>query len=157
MPGTLLLFHFLLSSFLCLAQSGSARSSPPPPPSTLSAQTATSKDESAVRKLLSDQTLAWNRGSIDDFMKGYWNSDSLLFIGKSGISYGFARTLANYKKKYGDPDKMGKLIFSLLEVKRLSATHYFVIGNLVFKKEGQGDVGGIFSLLFQKIAGRSNT
>jgi hypothetical protein len=150
MPRTLLLFHLLLSSFLCLAQSGSSTSSTP---SMLSAQPTTSKDESAVRKLLSDQTLAWNRGSIDDFMKGYWNSDSLLFIGKSGIRYGFARTLANYKKNYGDTDKMGKLSFSLLEIKRLSAMHYFVIGNWSLKRK-IGDVGGIFSLLFQKIAGR---
>jgi hypothetical protein len=150
MPRTLLLFHLLLSSFLCLAQSGSSTSSTP---SMLSAQPTTSKDESAVRKLLADQAVAWNRGSIDDFMRGYWNSDSLLFVGKKGISYGFDRTLANYKKNYDDPDKMGKLIFSLLAVKRLSATHYFVIGDWSLKRKA-GDVGGIFSLLFQKIAGR---
>jgi hypothetical protein len=39
-------------------------------------------DETAVRQLLNDQTQAWNRGDIDSFMKTYWESDSLTFIGK---------------------------------------------------------------------------
>jgi len=33
--------------------------------------------EAAIRRLMNDQTAAWNRGNIDDFMKGYWESDSL--------------------------------------------------------------------------------
>jgi hypothetical protein len=156
MQRSLLLFHFLLLSFLGVARSTPSMPSMPSTPSmppAPSASSTPSRDESAVRKLLADQAAAWNRGSIDDFMKGYWNSDSLLFVGKTGISYGFDRTLANYKMNYDDPDKMGKLSFSLLEVKRLSATHYFVIGNWSLKRK-IGDVGGIFSLLFQKIAGR---
>lgn len=50
-------------------------------PTQLSAQSA---DETAIRKLLEDQTIAWNKGSIEDFMKGYWQNDSLMFIGKNG-------------------------------------------------------------------------
>jgi len=45
------------------------------------------------------------------------------------------------------------LIFSLLKVKRLSATHFFVIGKWSLKRKA-GDIGGVFSLLFQNIAGR---
>ena len=48
------------------------------------------KDATAIRRLMTDQAAAWNRGNIDDFMKGYWNNDSLVFIGKSGPSYGYA-------------------------------------------------------------------
>src|ERR1700730_18389153 len=43
-----------------------------------------SKDESAVRKVLAVQTAAWNEGSIDRFMRGYWQNDSLQIIGQSG-------------------------------------------------------------------------
>jgi hypothetical protein len=68
-----------------------------------------SKDESAIRKILADQTAAWNRGDIDGFMKGYWESDSLMFIGKSGVTYGWSNTLKNYKKNYPDTAAMGKL------------------------------------------------
>jgi hypothetical protein len=150
MQRSLFLFLILVLPFLGFAQSTTAG---PSNPSASPAPSASSEDESAVRKLLADQVIAWNSGSIDDFMKGYWNSDSLLFVGKTGIRYGFDNALAHYKKDYDDPDKMGKLSFSLLEVKRLSATHYFVIGNWSLKRK-IGDVGGIFSLLFQKIAGR---
>ena len=117
------------------------------------AQQHPTDDESAIRTVLENQAAAWNRGSIEDFMKSYWNDDSLMFIGQTGITYGYKPTLAHYKTSYDSPDKMGKLFFSLLSVKRLSAGHYFVVGRWLLKRK-IGDAGGIFSLLFQKIKGR---
>jgi ketosteroid isomerase-like protein len=118
----------------------------------LSAQTSVSEDDTAVRKVLADQAAAWNRGSVDEFMKSYWNDDSLMFVGQSGITYGYAPSLAHYKATYNDADKMGTLFFSLLEVKKLSDTYCFVIGKWFLKRKA-GDVGGVFSLLFRKIGG----
>jgi len=111
------------------------------------------KDQTAIRQLMDDQAAAWNRGSIDDFMKGYWPDDSLMFIGESGISYGYSAALANYKKKYDNPDKMGKLFFTLLRLDKLSPEYYFITGKW-FLKRNAGDVGGIYTLLFRKIGGR---
>lgn len=111
------------------------------------------KDESEIRDLLARQTIAWNQGNIDAFMKGYWESDSLLFIGKSGVTHGYQNTLANYKKGYSDTAKMGKLFFDLIEVRRLSADYYWVLGKW-FLKRSVGDVGGHYTLLFRKIKGR---
>ncbi len=108
--------------------------------------------EPAIRQVMADQAAAWNRGSIDDFMKGYWNNDSLVFVGQSGLTYGFSQTLANYKTRYDTPDKMGKLFFTLLSIKTLSPEYCFVIGKWLLKRK-DGDVGGIYSLLFRKIAG----
>ena len=110
------------------------------------------KDEDAIRKVLRVQTEAWNRGNIDEFMYGYWESDSLKFIGKSGVTYGYKQTLANYKKNYSDTAQMGKLSFDILEVKRLSPEYYFVLGKW-FLKRSVGDVGGIFTLIFRKVNG----
>ncbi|MEN9525309.1 MAG: hypothetical protein RLZZ256_693, partial [Bacteroidota bacterium] len=59
--------------------------------------------ETEIRALLKKQTESWNRGDIEGFMEGYWKNDSLMFIGKSGITYGWQQTLNNYKKGY--PDK----------------------------------------------------
>jgi hypothetical protein len=73
---------------------------------------------------LAQQTSAWNNGKLDDFMNGYWQSDSLMFIGKSGITYGWQKTLDNYKKVYPDTASMGKLNFDLLSVKRLSDNYF---------------------------------
>jgi len=111
-----------------------------------------SKDDAAIRQVMSDQATAWNRGNIDEFMKGYWKNDSLLFVGTGGITYGYATTLEHYKKSYDSADKMGKLFFTLLELKRLSPDHYLVIGKWLLKRKA-GDVGGIYSLVFRKFNG----
>jgi ketosteroid isomerase-like protein len=109
-----------------------------------------SKDEQTIRQLLNDQTLAWNRGDIEAFMKGYWESDSLMFIGKSGVTYGWKNTLNNYKKGYPDTVAMGKLSFDILVVKRLSPEYFQVIGKW-FLKRSIGDISGHYTLLLRKI------
>lgn len=112
-----------------------------------------SKDETAVRKVLGVQNDAWNRGDAEAFMKGYWESDSLMFVGKSGITYGYKNTLANYKKNYPDTAAMGRLTFILIQVKRLSAEYYHVTGKWHLQRS-IGDIGGHFTLLFRKIKGQ---
>ncbi len=114
---------------------------------------AQSKDETAIRAILDEQTAAWNRGDIESFMKGYWENDSLMFIGKTGVTYGYINTLNNYKKGYPDTASMGKLIFTLIQVKRLSKEYYHVTGKW-FLKRSVGDVGGHYTLVFRKINGR---
>ncbi len=114
---------------------------------------AQSADESSIRRILADQIAAWNKGDLDDFMKGYWQNDSLAFIGQSGITYGYTAALNNYKKHYDSPDKMGELIFTLLKLERLSPDYYFVIGKWQLKRKA-GDVGGVYTLLFRRIGGR---
>jgi ketosteroid isomerase-like protein len=117
------------------------------------AVSAQDSPDQAIRKVMADQAAAWNRGSIDDFMKGYWQNDSLVFVGQSGPTYGYSHTLANYKKHYDTPDKMGKLFFTLLSIKQLSPDYCFVIGKWLLKRQPK-DVGGIYSLLFRKIDGQ---
>jgi ketosteroid isomerase-like protein len=108
------------------------------------------KDEVIIRKVLEEQRLAWNAGDINRFMGTYWQSDSLMFIGKSGITYGWQKTMDNYKKGYPDTAAMGKLDFDILEVKRLSVLYFFVVGKWHLTRS-IGDVGGHFTLLFKKI------
>jgi len=111
---------------------------------------AQSKDEQTIRTLIEEQRLAWNTGNLENFMATYWQSDSLMFIGKSGVTYGWQKTLANYKKGYPDTAAMGKLDFDLLEVKRLSVMYFFVVGKWHLTRS-IGDVGGHFTLLFKKV------
>ncbi|RYY65945.1 MAG: DUF4440 domain-containing protein [Chitinophagaceae bacterium] len=119
---------------------------------TLSAA-AQSRGEAAVRAVLDRQVTAWNRGDIPAFMEGYWKSDSLLFIGSKGLTYGWNKTLANYLKGYPDAATMGKLSFELLVVKRLAKDYYFVVGKWHLARS-KGDVGGHYDLLFRKVKGR---
>ncbi len=111
---------------------------------------AQNKDEQAIRSVLQKQTEAWNRGDIKNFMNGYWENDSLLFIGKSGPKYGYETTLKNYEKGYPDTASMGKLAFQILQVKKLSTEYYFVVGKWQLTRS-IGDVGGHYTLLFRKI------
>ncbi|RYG05827.1 MAG: DUF4440 domain-containing protein [Chitinophagaceae bacterium] len=110
-------------------------------------------DETAVRKILSDQTEYWNKGDLVNFMGGYWKSDSLMFIGSKGVTYGFENTLNNYRKNYGSPDKMGTLNFTLIKVQRLSSDYYFVVGKWALTRKA-GDVSGHYDLIFRKIDGK---
>lgn len=111
---------------------------------------AQNKDEQAIRTLIEEQRLAWNAGDKEKFMQTYWQSDSLMFIGKSGVTYGWQKTLDNYKKGYPDTAAMGKLDFDLLEVKRLSVMYFFVVGKWHLTRS-IGNVGGHFTLLFKRI------
>ncbi len=119
----------------------------------LSASAQTNKDEKNVLDILKNQTESWNRGDIDRFMVGYWQNDSLLFIGQSGVTRGYTNTLNNYKKNYSDTAKMGKLIFDILQVKKLSPDYYWVLGKWSLKRS-VGDIGGHYTLLFRKIKGK---
>jgi len=114
---------------------------------------AQSNDEIAIRRVLDDQIKTWNRGDVEGFMKGYWQSDSLMFIGKNGITRGWAKTLDRYKKSYPDTAAMGKLSYDILEVKKLSSEYYYVVGKWLLKRS-IGDLGGYYNLLFQKIGGQ---
>lgn len=114
---------------------------------------AQSADEKAILKILDDQTLYWNKGDLDNFVTGYWNNDSLMFIGSSGVIYGYQNTLFRYKKSYSDTSKMGKLRFEIIHLKKLSPKYYFVVGKW-FLKRSIGDAGGHFSLLIRKINGQ---
>lgn len=110
-------------------------------------------EELAIRKVLDNQVTAWNTGNLDKFMQTYWQNDSLMFIGKSGVTYGWQPTLDNYKKHYPDTAAMGKLTYTLLELKPLSSVYYYVIGKYDLRRS-IGNLTGYFNLLFKKINGQ---
>jgi len=114
---------------------------------------AQSADEKEILGILDRQTQAWNRGDLVSFMKGYWENDSLMYIGKGGVTYGYASTLNSYRKNYGDTARMGKLTFQILHLKKLSPDYYFIVGKW-FLKRSAGDIGGHYTLLFRKQNGK---
>jgi ketosteroid isomerase-like protein len=109
-----------------------------------------SKEEKAIIRLLTTQTEAWNRGDIEGFMQTYWKSDSLMFIGKTGVHFGWEETLNNYKEGYPDTATMGKLSFDIILVKKLSSEYYYVVGKWMLKRT-IGDLSGHYDLLLRKI------
>ena len=107
----------------------------------------------AIRQVMAVQQDAWNRGDLVAFMKGYWESDSLMFIGSKGIVYGYGNTLKRYQTTYSSPEKMGKLRFEVVHINRLDDEAYLLVGRF-FLTRTVGDLNGIFTLTFRKIDGK---
>jgi len=116
------------------------------------AATAQNNAETEIRRLLQTQTKAWNRGDLEGFVQTYWQSDSLTFIGKSGVTRGWQQTLNNYKKSYPDKAAMGILSFDVIQVKKLSGVYYYVTGKWQLQRAADAP-SGHYTLLLQKIAG----
>lgn len=111
---------------------------------------AQTKDVAAIKTMLAAQVTEWNKGNIAGYMKGYWENDSLLFIGKNGPTYGYEATLQRYKKGYPDAEHMGQLTSTILSMKQLSGEYYFVVGKWELKRKA-GDINGSYTLLIRKI------
>lgn len=105
---------------------------------------------SEILTILDKQVKAWNKGDLDQFMVGYWESDSLMYIGKTGVTYGYRSTLERYKKNYNNREKMGTLKFTILHVKELSPEYVQVVGKYELTRT-VGDASGHFTLLFRRI------
>jgi ketosteroid isomerase-like protein len=110
-------------------------------------------DKELILKLLEDQRLAWNRGDVEEYMQGYVQSDSLLYVGKTGPKYGWNNTLNTYKKSYPDKAAMGFLTFDIKDIKLLSEDHAFVLGAWNLKRE-KDELGGYFTLIIKKFNGQ---
>lgn len=139
-----LLLHILpLLLTVRLSLEGTAAAPPPP-----------DADETAIRAALTAQADAWNRGDIGAYMAaGYWQSDSLVFVGSSGPTRGYAATLARHRQRYPDAARMGRLTFEILEVRRLSDVYRFVAGKWALQRKDDAPAGA-FTLLWAKKNGR---
>lgn len=103
----------------------------------------------AITSILEEQQSAWNRGDVDSFMKGYWNSPELTFASSSGITRGWQPVQARYQKRYPNREAMGHLDFSELEVHPLGKEAAFVLGRWHLKRSSD-ELGGIFTVVFQR-------
>jgi beta-aspartyl-peptidase (threonine type) len=115
--------------------------------STLRADDAPTK---AIREVLDAQVVAWNKGDLDGFMKGYWQSEKLTFFSGATRTSGWKATLERYQKKYkADGKEMGKLTFRDLEIEELSADAAVVKGRFELDL-GKDKPTGLFTLIFKK-------
>ena len=103
-----------------------------------------------ARSVLEQQAISWNKGDLNGYMQGYWKSDSLQFIGKNGVTYGWEKTLQNYQRSYPNPEAMGKLTFTILHVNDINPTAAYVTGKWSLTRS-MGNLEGYFTLLFRRI------
>ena len=104
-----------------------------------------------INDLMYEQEESWNKGNIEDFMKKYWKNDSLIFIGKSGINYGWNKTTSNYKKSYPSRNSMGLLHFNNIKCLPINDTTHIISGQWnISRLDSSKNVGGYYSLMWIK-------
>ena len=77
----------------------------------------------AINEMLTTQQECWNNGDIDGFIKGYWQSEILIFTSaKHKPTYGWKNTLERFRESYPDKYSMGEFKFEILDLKLTSKT-----------------------------------
>ena len=106
--------------------------------------------EEDIRDLLTDQTEAWNRGNLEEFVKPY--AEDCTFVGKQVVK-GRDKVLARYKTQYPTAEAMGKLTFRHLEVREAGEHIALVTGEWHLERPtyAGGAIGGLFSLVMKDI------
>ncbi|MBN1388870.1 MAG: nuclear transport factor 2 family protein [Bacteroidales bacterium] len=93
---------------------------------------------------------AWNEGNLEEFMKGYNQSDDIAFVGASGPTYGYEATLKRYINVYPNLEAMGKLDFEVLKLYKIDTRTAIMIGKFYLTRT-IGDQQGYYTLVWQKI------
>jgi ketosteroid isomerase-like protein len=104
----------------------------------------------AIRALLEEQTAAWNRGEIDDFMAGYARSPETTFVSGDEVTHGWQTVRDRYAKKYDNREKMGRLTFSDLTIMPFCAETAIVLGSWRLDRK-EDEPHGKFTLLLRKL------
>lgn len=111
----------------------------------------TSSDRQAIVALLEEQAAAWNRGDLEAFMDGYWDSPDLVFTSGGRVQRGWDITLERYRATYGSARQtMGRLSFTDLEVHALQPDGAWVLGRWALDRD-IGQIGGVFTLVLEEM------
>jgi ketosteroid isomerase-like protein len=104
-----------------------------------------------IRQVIDQQQQAWNRGDLDAFMTGYWNSPDLTFFSGAHESKGWQAAIDRYKKSYQSVGhEMGKLEFTNLRIEPLGPGAAFVRGEFHLTMSDGKTPHGLFTLIFKK-------
>ncbi len=110
------------------------------------------QDKQDILSVMKMQEKAWSNNDLEGFMQGYWKNDSLKFYGSNGLTFGWNKTLANYKKRYPTKNHSGTLSFTIDDISKIENESYFVMGQYHLKRN-VGDANGVFMIIFKKIGG----
>lgn len=110
-----------------------------------------SSEEKAIRAVLDEQVAAWNAGKLEAFMQGYWRSPELTFFSGGRKLSGWEATLERYRKNYqAEGREMGHLVFSDLDITRLSTDAAVVRGRWELTMSDGTKPGGLYTLIFRR-------
>jgi ketosteroid isomerase-like protein len=118
------------------------------------ARTQSKPDDAAesVAAVLDRQVADWNRGDLDAFLTGYWNSPKVVFQSGGQRLAGWEAMRDRYRRRYqAEGRAMGKLVFSSIEIESLCADAALVRGAWRLTMADGTKPGGLFTLIFRKL------
>ena len=121
----------------------------PRPQLSCAQQPSDTTGSGGIRTVLEEQARAWNKGDIDGYMQGYWESDSMLFTSGGNIQRGWRAARDKYKLGYSTREAMGALTFSAIEIHPLSETSAWVFGHWLLER-AKDHPHGVFTLVMRK-------
>src|SRR5260221_4072313 len=108
---------------------------------SLNAYAITVEDE--MYAVMDQLTNTWNRGDLKTFLNIYKKSDDTRYISTTIIK-GYSNISKRYFEKYSNHQKMGKLDFTIDDIKKLSNQYSFVIGKYHLARKNLPDANGAF-------------
>jgi beta-aspartyl-peptidase (threonine type) len=106
----------------------------------------------AVHAVLDRQVVDWNRGDLEGFLKGYWNSAKVVFQSGGQRFDGWEAMRDRYRRRYqGTGRAMGRLEFLGLEIETLGPEAVMARGRWrLFMPDGTKPAG-LFTVIFRKL------
>jgi len=110
-------------------------------------------EKAAIRQVIADMEVAWNRGDFHGYMAGFKKPD-VVFVSRGEFQRDWQGTLDHYVRDYGgDPKRRGQLHFRDIRVEILSPDAAQLISR--YRLEGGGrPQDGINTRLMRKVDGR---
>ena len=106
----------------------------------------------AVRAILDRQVANWNKGDLDGFLTGYWNSPKVVFQSGGQRLVGYEAMRQRYRQRYqAEGRAMGRLEFSELELESLGPESVLGRGRWRLTMPDKSTPGGLFTIIFRKL------
>ena len=106
----------------------------------------------AVRAVLDRQVADWNKGDLDGFLAGYWNSPKVVFQSGGQRYDGWEAMRDRYRRRYqAEGRAMGRLAFSGLDVEPLGPEAVLARGRWQLTMPDGSTPGGLFTVIFRKL------
>jgi ketosteroid isomerase-like protein len=105
-----------------------------------------------IRSRFKEATEAWNRGDLNAYLAGYWDSEGTRWISGGMIIRGVESIRARYKSLYDSTEKLGKLEVKDLEIDILTDGDALVVGKWSHTADQLARVG-VFTIHMKKIQG----
>ena len=107
--------------------------------------------EAAIREVFDTASAAWNRGDLDGYLGSYWDSDRTIWISNGSLTRGRKAIEAAYRSRFQNPQQVGKLTVTELEIDVLTTRDATALGRWMLVMDDGESSTGFFTVQLKKI------